>query len=128
AVCVDGVAAGSYPHAELGDDLAVDRHPAGGDEPLTGTSGPDAGRGQQLLEPDALGVVDVDRGSVLLTRQPGRLARLGRAGEPRAAALRRTGSLGAAVSAPAGARTRPGALPRARSGLASAGRRHPRPR
>ena len=115
AVDVDDLAGRVDAHAELGDDLAVDLHPAGGDELLADPAGPDAGGGQQLLQPDAVGVVDVDLGSVL---------------------LRAAGSAGWAWSSrrtsgrcPSSARslvrplprppepTRPGALPPSRAGL-----------
>jgi hypothetical protein len=60
AVDVDGLARVD-PDPELGDQVAVDLDPAGGDEVLAGPPRADSGGGEQLLQAYAVGVVDVDR-------------------------------------------------------------------
>ena len=86
AVDVHGLG-GADAHAELGDDLPVDLDPALADEVLADPARADAGRGEQLLQAHAVGVVDVDRGPVGPLRRGRRLAGLGRCPTRRRCAL-----------------------------------------
>ena len=123
AVDVHGLG-GADAHAELGDDLAVDLHPALADQVLADPARADAGRREQLLQAHAVGVVHVDRRAAGPLRRGRRLAGLGVARACRAAACPGRG-LPPLPSFP-------GRLPGGRllptgRGSRLLGRRHPRP-